>query len=213
MKNFTEVYAQLRRRSLKQYGLLTGCCFFSVLLITAYACMMRSPTILNVLPEGGDSRKQVMMIFVLAVIGCAVFSLYAANLFFRYKSRETGAPTDVAPAHADPGMGYIFEHTRGRKCLIFSNSREEAEEVCTTLRAYCEFNGEPDRFLIHHGNLSAAIRESAEEQISHLLTFLIFLLVGDGLHYLRFYLLAQFGVVFKQRLGGVAALGELASLV
>ena len=90
MKNFTEVYAQLRRRSLKQYGLLTGCCFFSVLLITAYACMMRSPTILNALPEGGDSRKQVMMIFVLAVIGCAVFSLYAANLFFRYKSRETG---------------------------------------------------------------------------------------------------------------------------
>ena len=74
-------------------------------------------------------------------------------------------PTDVAPANADPGMGYIFEHTRGRKCLVFSNSREEAEEVCTTLRAYCEFNGEPDRFLIHHGNLSAAIRESAEEQM------------------------------------------------
>ena len=73
--------------------------------------------------------------------------------------------TDTAPANADPGMGYIFEHTRGHKCLIFSNSREEAEEVCTTLRAYCEFNGEPDRFLIHHGNLSAAIRESAEEQM------------------------------------------------
>ena len=74
-------------------------------------------------------------------------------------------PTDLAPANADPGIGYVFEHTRGRKCLIFSNSREEAEEVCTTLRAYCEFNGEPDRFLIHHGNLSAAIRESAEEQM------------------------------------------------
>ena len=76
-----------------------------------------------------------------------------------------GAPTDIAPPNADPGIGYVFEHTRGRKCLIFSNSREEAEEVCTTLRAYCEFNGEPDRFLIHHGNLSAAIRESAEEQM------------------------------------------------
>ncbi|MDM8270080.1 DEAD/DEAH box helicase [Thermophilibacter provencensis] len=75
------------------------------------------------------------------------------------------ARTDTAPVNADPGMGYIFEHTRGHKCLIFSNSREEAEEVCTTLRAYCEFNGEPDRFLIHHGNLSAAIRESAEEQM------------------------------------------------
>ncbi|WP_455137370.1 DEAD/DEAH box helicase [Thermophilibacter sp.] len=74
-------------------------------------------------------------------------------------------PTDLAPANADPGLGYIFEHTKGHKCLIFSNSREEAEEVCTTLRAYCEFNGEPDRFLIHHGNLSAAIREAAEEQM------------------------------------------------
>lgn len=72
-------------------------------------------------------------------------------------------PTDLAPESADPGIGYIFEHTRGRKCLVFCNSREEAEEVTTTLRRYCEANGEPDRFLIHHGNLSAAIRESAEE--------------------------------------------------
>ncbi|MBM6775550.1 DEAD/DEAH box helicase [Olsenella profusa] len=75
------------------------------------------------------------------------------------------APTDLAPANADPGIGYIFEHTRGHKCLIFSNSREEAEEVCSTLRSYCDATGEPDRFLIHHGNLSAAIRESAEEQM------------------------------------------------
>ena len=71
--------------------------------------------------------------------------------------------TDVAPANADPGMGYIFEHTRGAKCLVFCNSREEAEAVCTTLRSYCEANHEPDRFLIHHGNLSASYRESAEE--------------------------------------------------
>ena len=90
MKSFKEVYSLLRRKGRKQYGLLWGCCFFSVLLITAYVCMMRSPTILDVLPEGGDFRKQVMMIFVLAVVGCAVFTLYAASLFFRYKSREMG---------------------------------------------------------------------------------------------------------------------------
>ena len=70
--------------------------------------------------------------------------------------------TDKAPAAADPGIGYIFEHTKGRKCLVFVNSREEAEAVCTTLRQYCEAKGEPDRFLIHHGNLSASFRESAE---------------------------------------------------
>ena len=90
MSNFSQVYAALRRKSRGHYALLAGCSFFSMLLITAYACMMRAPTILSVLPEGGDSRKQVTMIFVLAVIGCAVFTTYAAGLFFRQKSRETG---------------------------------------------------------------------------------------------------------------------------
>ncbi|EKU72282.1 DEAD/DEAH box helicase [Selenomonas sp. F0473] len=75
------------------------------------------------------------------------------------------APTDQAPEHADPGLGYIFEHTRGKKCLLFVNSREECEAVTTTLRAYCERRHEPDRFLIHHGNLSAAFRETAEERM------------------------------------------------
>ena len=73
--------------------------------------------------------------------------------------------TDTAPDKADPGLGYIFEHTRGRKCLIFTNSREECESVCQNLRQYCEIKREPDRFLIHHGNLSASYRESAEEEM------------------------------------------------
>ena len=90
MTNFSEVYRHLRRKNWRQYSLLAGCAFVSVLLITAYACIMRSPTILAVLPEGGDSRKQVMMIFVLAVIGCAVFTVYASGLFFRHRSRQTG---------------------------------------------------------------------------------------------------------------------------
>lgn len=70
--------------------------------------------------------------------------------------------TDDAPANADPGIGYIFEHTRGKKCLVFVNSREECEMVTTTLRHYCELNHEPDRFLVHHGNLSASYRKTAE---------------------------------------------------
>ena len=73
--------------------------------------------------------------------------------------------SDTAPKAADPGIGYIFEHSRGRKCLIFTNSREECEALCQSLRQYCEANHEPDRFLIHHGNLSASYRESAEEEM------------------------------------------------
>ena len=70
--------------------------------------------------------------------------------------------TDTAPKAADPGFGYIFEHTKGKKCLVFCNSREDAEAATTTLREYCEAMHEKDRFLIHHGNLSTSFRESAE---------------------------------------------------
>ena len=70
--------------------------------------------------------------------------------------------TAEAPKNADPGIGYIYEHTRGKKCLVFVNSREECETVTTTLRQYCELQHERDRFLIHHGNLSASYRETAE---------------------------------------------------
>ena len=70
--------------------------------------------------------------------------------------------TDEAPKNADPGIGYIYEHTRSKKCLVFVNSREECETVTTTLRQYCDLQHERDRFLIHHGNLSASYRETAE---------------------------------------------------
>lgn len=66
---------------------------------------------------------------------------------------------------ADPGLAYIYEHSLGRKCLVFANSREEAESVTSSLRRFCEVLGKPDRFLIHHGNLSSALRQAAEEEM------------------------------------------------
>ena len=90
LSNFDKVQARLRKMNRSRYALLLFCTFFSVTLVTAYSLMMYSPTVLDVLPEGGDSRKQTTMIFVLTILGCAVFTTYAAGLFFREKSRETG---------------------------------------------------------------------------------------------------------------------------
>ncbi len=64
--------------------------------------------------------------------------------------------------HLDPGYEYIYEATQGKKAIVFSNSREETEYICATLREIADYRGEVDRFLIHHGFLSAAIREEAE---------------------------------------------------
>ena len=81
-------------------------------------------------------------------------------------AQQSSVQTENSPLKfADPGLAYIFEHTRGKKCLVFTNSREECESVCQNLRQYCEAMHEPERFLIHHGNLSASYRESAEEEM------------------------------------------------
>ena len=124
--------------------------------------------------------------------------------------------TDTAPKAADPGLGYIFEHTRGKKCLIFTNSREECESVCQVLRQYCEANHEPERFLIHHGNLSASYRESAEEEmkdddslLSVCATATLELGIDIGKLERAFHIDAPFTVSgFLQRLGRTGRRGE-----
>ena len=68
----------------------------------------------------------------------------------------------VKELRLDPGYEYIYDCVKGKKCLVFSNSREETEYITATLRQIASKRGEPDIFSIHHGNLSAAIREEAE---------------------------------------------------
>lgn len=84
------VYRKLRSYNKKNYTQFVFCITLSVILITSYAVMLFSPVVQNTLPEGGDSKKQVLMIFVLALIGCLVFTVYATGLFLKYKSKETG---------------------------------------------------------------------------------------------------------------------------
>lgn len=90
MMTMNQLEKKLRSADRKQSALYLFCNFVSLLLITAYSAMMFSPTVLLVLPEGGDSRKQMVAIFVLALFGCVVFTIYASNLFFRKKSRQLG---------------------------------------------------------------------------------------------------------------------------
>ena len=65
-------------------------------------------------------------------------------------------------AKLDAGFEYLYDSVAGRKALVFSNSREETEYVTATLRQIARARGDSDHFYIHHGNLSAALREDAE---------------------------------------------------
>ena len=81
------------------------------------------------------------------------------------QSRDDKAQAPDKTAMLDAGYEYIYDCVRDKRALVFSNSREETEYVTATLRQIAAHRHEPDRFLIHHGNLSAALREDAEARM------------------------------------------------
>ncbi len=86
--------------------------------------------------------------------------------FYTQDPNELQTPTPDAEkggrALLDPGYEFLYDAVRDKKSLVFSNSREETELVTATLRQIAEARREEDIFLIHHGNLSASLREDAE---------------------------------------------------
>lgn len=74
----------------------------------------------------------------------------------------TPEATEEGAAALDSGYEYMYDCVKDKKALVFSNSREETEYVTATFRQIAKKRGDQDVFLIHHGNLSASIREEAE---------------------------------------------------
>ena len=70
-------------------------------------------------------------------------------------------------AALDAGYEYIYDSVKDKKAIVFSNSREETEYITATLRQIARERGEKNKFLIHHGNLSASIREEAEMKMKN----------------------------------------------
>ncbi len=58
---------------------------------------------------------------------------------------------------------YIFDNSKSRKCLIFANNRTETELVIAKLREIAKAEKLPDIYHVHHGSISARLREAAEE--------------------------------------------------
>lgn len=67
-------------------------------------------------------------------------------------------PDPMAEVHAK-----IYQQVRGRRALVFRQSRREVEETAVSLRSIAKEQGEADIFRVHHGSVSAAWRQEAEE--------------------------------------------------
>ena len=60
---------------------------------------------------------------------------------------------------------YLFKMTLDRKTIIFANSREEIELIIANLREIALRNKAPDVYRVHHGNVSALLRETTEDEM------------------------------------------------
>lgn len=57
---------------------------------------------------------------------------------------------------------YIFNLSQSRKCLIFANNKSQTESVIASLRQIADSERQPDIYHVHHGSISASLRQIAE---------------------------------------------------
>lgn len=76
---------------------------------------------------------------------------------------------DGNETHSDSGdrahFEYLFKMTLDKKTIIFTNSREETEFVIANLKVIAQKNKAPDIYRVHHGNVSALLREQTEDEM------------------------------------------------
>ena len=60
---------------------------------------------------------------------------------------------------------FIYDNCSSQKCLIFTNSRANAEETIAHMKSIAKNRNENDVFYVHHGSVSAALRQEAEHAL------------------------------------------------
>lgn len=57
---------------------------------------------------------------------------------------------------------YIYNLSKGRKCLIFANNKSQTESIIASLRQIAVQERTPDIYHVHHGSIAASLRQIAE---------------------------------------------------
>ncbi|KOP25234.1 ATP-dependent helicase [Hapalosiphon sp. MRB220] len=115
---------------------------------------------------------------------------------------------------------YIFNLSKNRKCLIFANNKSQTEAVIGSLRKIAAQEGEVDIYHVHHGSISASLRQVAESAMREpnrpaVTAATLTLELGIDIGYLErvIQLEAPLSVAsFLQRLGRTGRRGEAADM-
>ena len=87
------------------------------------------------------------------------------RLFVNRFVRQGEMTDEVGDAGDREHFEYLFKMTLDKKTIIFTNSREETEFVMANLRQIAAKNKAPDVYRVHHGNVSAMLREQTEDEM------------------------------------------------
>jgi ATP-dependent Lhr-like helicase len=115
---------------------------------------------------------------------------------------------------------YIFNLSQSRKCLIFANNKSQTESVIASLRQIAISKRQPDIYHVHHGSISASLRQIAENAMREphqpaVTAATLTLELGVDIGYLQrvIQLESPFSVAsFLQRLGRTGRRGEPADM-
>ena len=87
------------------------------------------------------------------------------RLFVQRFVSETGADDSYEASSHREHNEYLFKMTLDKKTIVFTNSREETEFLIANLREIAKENKAPDVYRVHHGNISAILREQTEDEM------------------------------------------------
>lgn len=89
-------------------------------------------------------------------------SLRLSVRFFPIKQKIPNSDSKVL---LENYYNYLYDSTTGKRCILFSNSKGEVEENIAHLRRIAEQRKRDDCYLVHHANISPALREFAEQRM------------------------------------------------
>lgn len=111
-------------------------------------------------PVGDEGKKRVRL-------HIERFVNYADKRDF--EQRDASMNIENASTNGDIGdrehYEYLFRQTLDKKTIIFANSREEIELIMANLRQIAVRYKAPDIYRVHHGNVSALLRENTEDEM------------------------------------------------
>lgn len=87
------------------------------------------------------------------------------NLSLRHDELPADEDSPAFAAQNEERFRYLYEQVSGRKCLVFTNSRMDAESTAAKLSGIAQARGEADIFRVHHGSISGAMRGETEEAL------------------------------------------------